>query len=112
MSSIPPDINLIELLYSMGEVSIAEVRAICRDEAQVWKLIEDQIRKGHAEAWVGATDAARKMEPWEIAQWIRDRAGATDQSPRTDEPIRIHCGPNIEHAYQTEFAAWYKRSVQ
>lgn len=112
MPPIPPDINLIEILFATGEVSIAEVRAICEDERQLWALIDAQVHKGHAEVWVDAPNGARKLETWEIATLVRDRAASTGEFEHPDAALRIRRDPNIDRAYRTDFAEWYRRNVE
>jgi hypothetical protein len=105
MSAIPPDLDLIEILYATGDMSMREVHVQVGTRCNVWEVISRLVRAGVATVWSDLD--RRQLADWEVAALVRNRLGQSTEPAPADEHLVLRKGAKLAEAYHRDFGAWY-----
>jgi hypothetical protein len=112
MGRIPPSIDLIEILYAMGAMSMGEVHAQVPDRREAWTAIGHLVANRIAALWVSEDGAARRLEQWEINALLRARLHDSGEPAPQHATLALRAGERIKEAYHRDFGNWYERELE
>jgi hypothetical protein len=108
MSSVPPGLDLAEILYTCGDLPIPQARMQVGDA--LWHVVAQLTSKKIAGLWVILGEGMRQLEDWEVAAIIRSRAQYSGEPTLADEELVLRGAENLPEAYQ-DFMTWFDEQL-
>ncbi|MBC7773709.1 MAG: hypothetical protein H7210_14545 [Pyrinomonadaceae bacterium] len=106
-SPCPLEIDLVEVLYGTGEVSIPLLYLMARDKSYAWRVASGKLADQVAVLWLQSDHETRRLQPWEVASVIRSRLHGSSEITPADEMLVLKSAPKTSVAYHNEFWPWF-----
>ena len=106
----PFEIDLIETLYAMGEVTVPMAFQMAGDQSKVWPAIAVFLQRNVANLWVTESSEGRQLADWEAAAILRARLRSSGETTPPDDALSLRSAEGIKVAYDQDFAEWYYKT--
>ena len=91
-STEPPDLDVLEILDAMGEMSMREVYLQVRTVATAWNVIAGLCARKAASLWIEEGGVWRRLEEWEVAALMRARLRGSGEPAPEDSRLMLRAG--------------------
>jgi hypothetical protein len=107
---IPPEIDIIEILYGSGDMTVPQVKLQVKSEETAWAVIPKLVAARIAALWVFEGDGVRELKDWELAAIVRSRTHRSAEVTPPDERLILRGAENLVEAYHRDFGNWYEQA--
>ncbi len=104
---MPPEIDFIEQLYGMGEVSVRTPYQLVKDQPNAWRMAGSLLRSGVTALWLNSDSECRPLEAWEVAAIIRARTAQSGETTPPDDHLEFRTTKLTDEAYHRDFGSWF-----
>ena len=109
---IPPAIDLIEILYANGEMTLEFAYLQIGGRYIAWRVLPSLIQSKAAALWrQDRSGARRRLADWEIAALARVHLNASLEQVPPEAELILCAAEATTEAYHRDFGSWYEEKL-